>query len=290
MVNPIKPSTLYDGTEEFYRTLKETRLADVFRFISFIPKETYGPHTHQRIEINYVKKGSAALHLENGNLMRFKEKELMVITPNVPHKFEAGPSGATLMQLEFLPDMFIRSASLIKPETQKEQPSAETLLTEGNGVIRITDNPSITATIQNIIDELRAKRNYYRFMVISHYMELLIQIFRHMRDNYIPEGTNPALQKAVRYIQLNYQSPVSSADIAAHAGISERYLRKMFALRLNSSPIEYLNRLRIEKAMRLLENTGLSVKEISFRCGFNSPQYFSRVFRQHTGSLPRTKR
>lgn len=43
MANPIKPSTLYDGTEEFYRTLKETRLADVFRFISFIPKETYGP-------------------------------------------------------------------------------------------------------------------------------------------------------------------------------------------------------------------------------------------------------
>ena len=43
--------------------LQGQRLADVFRFISFIPGETYGPHRHIRIDMNYVKKGTCMVHI-----------------------------------------------------------------------------------------------------------------------------------------------------------------------------------------------------------------------------------
>ena len=77
----------------------------MFRFISFYPSETYGPHKHLRIEINYVKKGYCILHLDNESVT-FKEGEIMVITSDVNHLFEAGSEGTTLMQLEFLPEIF----------------------------------------------------------------------------------------------------------------------------------------------------------------------------------------
>ena len=48
-------SSLWEILEQITEDLKSKRLADVFRFISFYPSETYGPHKHLRIEINYVK-------------------------------------------------------------------------------------------------------------------------------------------------------------------------------------------------------------------------------------------
>ena len=75
--------------------------------------------------------------------------------------------------------------------------------------------------------------------------------------------------------------------MAHHCDISERYLRILFAQHLKITPLDYLNQLRINKSIELLRNTELSIKEISFQCGFQSPQYFSRIFKQQTGKTPR---
>ena len=48
--------SLWGMLEGITENLKHKRLADVFRFVSFRPFETFGPHKHLRIEINYVKK------------------------------------------------------------------------------------------------------------------------------------------------------------------------------------------------------------------------------------------
>ena len=62
MDKSINKVSLWDFLENIIDNLKSKRLADVFRFISFYPNETYGPHNHLRIEINYVKKGSCFIH------------------------------------------------------------------------------------------------------------------------------------------------------------------------------------------------------------------------------------
>lgn len=66
------------------------RLADVFRFVSFKPFEKFGPHQHVRIEINYVKKGTASLGFENESVC-FSENEIMIVCSNVKHSFEVEP-------------------------------------------------------------------------------------------------------------------------------------------------------------------------------------------------------
>ena len=71
--------SIWSLLENITENLKSKRLADVFRFISFYPSETYGHHKHQRNEINHVKKGSCILHLDNESVT-FREREAMIIT------------------------------------------------------------------------------------------------------------------------------------------------------------------------------------------------------------------
>ena len=95
------------------------------------------------------------------------------------------------------------------------------------------------------------------------------------------------MRKAIAYIRLNYHSDININKVAEEVGISERYLRNLFSQYLNLSPLDYLNQIRINKAVELLRNTEMSIKEVCFQCGFQSPQYFSRIFKQQMGVSPR---
>lgn len=281
---PNSEQTLWEMLEEITVNLKHKRLADVFRFVSFHPFETYGPHMHLRIEINYVKKGHCILHLENESIT-FRENEMMIISPNIEHTFEAGSEETTLMQLEFLPDIYSRFMPM--EEQKSDDLTPVTIFSEENRLIKIVNNVRIIQAVQRIVNEMNQKNRYYQYLVVMYYAELLILIYRYMNEAYLPICTNEALKKAISFIRLNYHSDITIQEIALQTEVGERYLRKLFTQYLNLSPLEYLNQIRINKAIELFRNTNLSVKEVSFMCGFQSPQYFSRVFKQQMGITPR---
>ena len=141
--------------------------------------------------------------------------------------------------------------------------------------------------VQRIVNELEEKSSYYQYLVIMYYAELLILIYRYKDEAYLPICTNEALKRAIAYIRLNYHSEININNVAEHTGISERYLRSLFSQYLNLSRLDYLNQIRINKAVELLRNTEMSIKEVCFQCGFQSPQYFSRIFKQQMGVTPR---
>ena len=65
-----------------------------------------------------------------------------------------------------------------------------------------------------------------------------------------------------------------------------KYFCAFFKQMTDQSPFEYLTNYRIERAARKLINTDLSVTAIAFECGFNSSNYFTTVFKKHTGTTP----
>ena len=276
-------SLLFENIEQLTKELSSKHLADVFRFISFIPFERFEEHEHLRIEINYLKKGSCVIQLED-EMVHFKEGEMMLINPNVKHAFQAGVDGCTLMQLEFLPDIFY-SFQFIK---NKDGLSPYNLFTAEDKIVKIVNNLRIMRSVQRIVTELNTKSNYYQHLVVMYYAELLLLIYRHMDENYLPLCNSEVMKKAIRHIRQNYQQELSIKELAEVVNISERYLRKLFTQHLNLSPLDYINELRINKAIELLRITELSVKEVCYQCGFKSPQYFSRIFKQYMGVSPRT--
>lgn len=274
-------TSFWSQTEALVELFKGRRLTEVFRHVSFMPHEPYGPHAHRRIEINYVRRGSCFMECD-GCTQGFRPGELMVVTPLASHRFEAGPRGAVLMQLEFLPEVF--QALGFRPDG----------VTDGDGdsvlspprVQKVAGDVEISGTVRRIIAELQRGRPDSIHLVVLLYAELLLLLRRHLADTLAAAGAPAALRVATDFVRQNYGAPLTVAGLARRAGVSERYLRGLFALHLHVSPVDFVRRVRMAKAVELIQTTELSVKEISYRCGFSSPQYFARTFRRLYGAPP----
>ncbi len=276
-------NSFFDTLDQVTNSISVSNLADVFRFISFDPGQRYESHYHKRIEINYVKKGSCIIQLENESIS-FKKNELMIICTDVTHAFEAGNSGCTLMQLEFLPDIFSKFDMNQNPLMGDLVPLE--IFSSKNKLIKIVDNMRITRAVERVVSEMNVKDSYFQQLVIMYYTELLILIYRYMNDSYLFINRNDTLKRAIEYIQHNYDKEISIEHLAQVAGVSDGYLRRLFAKHLNISPVDYYNQIKVNKSIELLRTTGLSIKEVCFRCGFKSPQYFSKVFKNQLGFTP----
>ncbi|MCD8022960.1 MAG: response regulator [Lachnospiraceae bacterium] len=108
--------------------------------------------------------------------------------------------------------------------------------------------------------------------------------------NYRESQSNSVVKKAKHYIQENYSHDISLDDVSRAVNISPYYFSKVFKEESGENFIEYLTRIRIEKAKELLEKPELSVKAISSMCGYADPNYFSRSFKKQTDMTPREYR
>lgn len=89
------------------------------------------------------------------------------------------------------------------------------------------------------------------------------------------------------FLENNVYSNVSISEICKKMGYSKCYVCKVFKAAADSTIIEYYNGLKIDEAKRLLLETNISVEEISTMLKFESPQYFSKVFKKYTDMTPR---
>lgn len=95
------------------------------------------------------------------------------------------------------------------------------------------------------------------------------------------------VRRACEYIANNFSRPVTVPEIAAYVGLSRSWLYREFQRELGVSPVQYLNRFRLQQACLLLENPLLSIKAVSCSVGFEDPLYFSRAFKKQFGVSPK---
>ena len=76
------------------------------------------------------------------------------------------------------------------------------------------------------------------------------------------------------------------AGMADHCGIQRTQLGKLFQKLTGSTPMEYLSRIRMERAKTLLRETDMKVIDVAFECGFSSSQYFANTFKHAAGMTP----
>ena len=98
--------------------------------------------------------------------------------------------------------------------------------------------------------------------------------------------TNNAFLFAKRYIDQFYMKELTQPEIANAAGITPQHLCRLFKKNMHTTPIRYLNEIRINEAKRLLSKTSLSIVRIGGKVGYATPHYFSSMFRKITGQTP----
>lgn len=90
----------------------------------------------------------------------------------------------------------------------------------------------------------------------------------------------------LQYIQDHLDQPLSLADIARSAHLSENECLRCFNRMIGSTPIRYIRELRLQKAVSLLVQTDGRISDIAAKCGFLEMSYFARVFRERNGCTP----
>jgi Response regulator containing CheY-like receiver domain and AraC-type DNA-binding domain len=85
---------------------------------------------------------------------------------------------------------------------------------------------------------------------------------------------------AKKYISDNYNLDITLDEIAKESCVSPHYFSRLFKEETGENFIDYLTRVRINKAKDLMQNSNISIKEICYKIGYNDPNYFSRLFKK----------
>jgi transcriptional regulator GlxA family with amidase domain len=93
-------------------------------------------------------------------------------------------------------------------------------------------------------------------------------------------------EKAEHYIQHELHREISVSQLAQHCGTSERSLLRHYRSHHGLSPLEHIQRLRVERAKALLETTHLSFDEVVERCGYSDSASFRKLFKRATAMTP----
>lgn len=99
-----------------------------------------------------------------------------------------------------------------------------------------------------------------------------------------PDATRTSATR--EWILERLHEPLTLADMAAHAGTSTRSLSRWFVADTGTTPIQWLQAARIERACELLKYTGLTIDEVARDAGLGTRANFRRIFVEHIGVVP----
>ncbi|MCR8645548.1 response regulator [Paenibacillus sp. N1-5-1-14] len=122
----------------------------------------------------------------------------------------------------------------------------------------------------------------------------LVQISQRMMTHLVDKRshvTKSQMDAAVTYINGNYMDEdFSLQQVCSHIYLSISYFSALFKQHSGETFIEYLTRIRLEKAKELLTLTSLKTYDIAARVGYGDPQYFSVIFKRNMGLTPKDYR
>ena len=251
-------------------------------------------HSHKRIEVMYVN---------------FGEMEIEYLDHDIPKKM-------TLMTGEyvFIDAFYPHRITIYNNETQVFciELSFASMSEEDNTSIHITLGTFIAhePTFKKFIENNEPFFKLYddgtvleAFVCIQRYLQkkedntcdsyinlnlgaLFLWIAKTQQEQYANKIGIVYLKKAIFFINENYHSSITSKQIANQSNISQSYLNKLFKDAFAMTVNEYLNKLRIERSKKLIEQSNLSLTEIYKLIGLNSKQSFNRHFLRYNNMSP----
>lgn len=257
-----------------------------------VPQKIQVPwHWHEEYECSYVFHGSVFYDTPQGRFL-LEEGDGIFLNSGTLHATRSAPeTGCRKCDLVFhgrlvygSPDSILYR-KYVKPFSAPD--AFQTLVLRKN----VPWHSEILSRIKKIFRLCQNKPEGYEFTVRNLLSEIFFDLYCYQNAPSEEAAAASAseherVKRMMLYLQENFARPVTVAELAAHASICERECLRSFKKILNLSPIQYLIHYRIARSCILLRESDLSVLEISSRCGFESPSYFTKTFGRIVGSTP----
>ncbi len=144
--------------------------------------------------------------------------------------------------------------------------------------------------ILKMFKELEQKRNLKIEMSevesIRDTYSIILALTQTESEQYLPTEKQQKIAPALEYISQHYNENITNDTLAAVAGMSTVYFRKLFTSIMGISPIAYARKLRIEKAREMLKSDFGTLSDVALSLGYPNLYDFSRDFKKHTGVAP----
>ncbi|MDD3339377.1 MAG: AraC family transcriptional regulator [Lachnospiraceae bacterium] len=274
-MNPIKSSILELLSSEEYKVY--IRNAGNFRFpVGY----RFAEHVQPEIEIVYMNSGECMFVVE-GTYIPMKQGDCLIVSPFVRHGVPVEARiPYSFTQLEYslsLPKELSKRFSLLENrEPYLKLSSCQGVCNIMTSICRKYRQTPATDFTQTSIDLAVGQL----FVELSDCME------RKKQEHLHTDNSQSRADEIIKYINENFETDIRIEILAEEHGISSRCLRKYFEKETGMSCRQYITMLRIERAKELLWNSGKNITDIAMMTGFNSSQYFSRIFQKVVGVRP----
>ena len=251
------------------------------------PRYEMSLHWHSEFEIVRVLTGELYLYLNN-EACPLCAGEVAFVGGGVLHR--AQPRDCVYECVVLDPGMLIRHGG---------DPAAGYVRALQKGEV---ENRPVTAAeqpllqgVERLFEALREEGPYFELRVHGAAMEILYHLYAtgrvRVKEKREQTGHRRQVMLALlEWIDENYAERITLGDLAAVAGTGEKYLCRFFKEYTGNSPVEYINRLRVERACLDMTEAGHSITRAALDNGFNDVSYFCKIFKRYKGVGPREYR
>lgn len=247
-------------------------------------------------EIGFIEKGSMRI-TANGKTHIARENDVFILRPGVHHILEWNGEDCNQPHVHFdfvkLPDSEKVSISFVRRDemTPEQLSFYREDFFAANGidlpvVLHLKNPLKIKNLLFKIIDEFTYKQPASEIVMQGLLTQMIGQILRENDANTALPSATQQINDIVAFLRKNVDSNLCLSDVSSHMNISNWSLIQLFNKNFGSSPMKYYNHLRHMRAMDLLQNSILSISEISAHMNFSEPQTFSRWFKNIDGNYP----
>ena len=254
-------------------------------------------HSHEDYQLMYLEEGEAEITISDVSHI-YSPGNILLLGPNLPHKIEAHegmPCKGILIQFKY-------SLFLQEMENIADYHFISSLLQKSlGGLLFLSDEGKEPADhsmqsdsrLSSEFVSIHQAEGIQRLCLLLSLLDCLGRKLQtgttisHLSEVPEKESLGVIVEKCKRYIKIHYQSDISLPTLSANLGVNATALCRKFKEETGETIFQYLIRLRLEAACRMLRNSRHSVSEIAYRCGFNTLPHFNRKFKELMGVSPK---
>lgn len=284
------------STERELRSIVENRRAYTLNNCELNVFETYQISTQVALKfddlvITNMLRGKKVMHLSNKPGFDYLPGETVIVPPNVqmlidfPDASIGNPTQCTALAIDRQ-----QITNTIDYLNEHHPLHNNTLWQLNFDHYHFINNAALSSSINKLITIGTSNEIHKDILADLTLKEMLIRIMQTQQLNLL-EGKGEVLKGGrmefiTHYIREHLTDRLNIEDLCKRIGMSKAVFFRVFKTELGISPLEFVIRERIRLAKKHLSDPDSSIKEACFAAGFNSLNYFNRIFKKHEGITP----
>lgn len=238
------------------------------------------PHFHNEAELILISSGNVDVHIDT---MKFqcKPNDIVFIPPYCVHSLNSYSDDTSTVGVVFNYSLADNSVFNIAFEEILNKDYITQYVFNFNFSIHESLNKAI-CNINSYHKETALKKPliYSEIIKICYYLNEYYNCKKETSHNI------SRISPVIDYIKSNYHKNIKLSELSSIIHVCDNHLIRLFKATTNKTPINFINDIRIEQALKLLINSELSITEISYKVGFSSVNYMSNIFKTNLKISP----